>query len=80
MPPARTAGIHHIDVVTALFVKVAELKTQIVNKNSNVMFAPSDVCDFCRGIHASDECQVGNSFAPSTTEQAHLVSNLSAST
>jgi len=70
----KALGVHEVDALTALSAQVASLSKQIGSLTSNVHASPA-VCEFCAGPHASAECQDGNMFALTNSEEAHYVRN-----
>src|SRR3954470_7898537 len=63
-----------IDEVTSLKARVAALQRQIDKMSVNAVQIPIQICELCSGNHATQECQVGNSFAQS--EQTNYLNNL----
>ncbi|XP_015382977.2 uncharacterized protein LOC107175761 [Citrus sinensis] len=68
----RAIEVHNVDVVTALYAHITAIRNKL--DNMNIQTQPQ-VCELCGGNHTSVNCQVGSPFAPSSTEQAHYVSN-----
>ena len=68
----RATEVHNVDVVTALYAHITAIRNKL--DNMNIQTQPQ-VCELCGGNHTSVNCQVGSPFAPSSTEQAHYVSN-----
>ncbi|KAJ4705035.1 DNA-directed DNA polymerase [Melia azedarach] len=71
----RVAGVHEIDVITPLTAQVATLSRQLGTLNINAIHSHVQVCELYGGNHASVNCQVGNPFASSSSEQANFASN-----
>ena len=72
----KAAGLYEIDGFSALTAKVESLSRKLDTISVNVVQSVQ-VCDLCGGPHQSVDCQVGNPFAPSSTEQANYVSKFS---
>ncbi|KAH9780125.1 hypothetical protein KPL71_007966 [Citrus sinensis] len=68
----RATGVHNVDVVTALYAQIIAIRNKL--DNLNIQTQPQ-VCELCGGNHTSVNCQVRSPFAPSSTKQAHYVSN-----
>ncbi|XP_052199599.1 uncharacterized protein LOC127806389 [Diospyros lotus] len=76
----KGVGIYNVDSITALSVQIAELNKNLGNLGVSTMNASSSSshflsCELCgRGGHASVDCQVGNPFSSSLSEQANFIS------
>ena len=72
----KAAGLYEIDGFSELTAKVECLSLKLDTISVNAIQSVQ-VCYLCGGPHQSVDCQVGNPFAPSSTEQANYVSNFS---
>ena len=76
--PKRVGGKYDVDALTLLTAKM-DAMTQKLNKlNDNAVnsCAPSPLCDRCGALdHVTENCQVGNPFAPPHVEHAAYVNN-----
>jgi len=65
--PKRVGGKYEIDALTLLTAKMDAMTQKLDKLNVYVVnsCAPSPLCDRCRSLeHVSENCQVGNPFAP----------------
>ena len=69
--PRKSSGLHEVDAFTAISAQLTVLQKQLGTMHVNSIQAPQLTCEFCAGNHVSSECQVGNTFASSSssTEQ-----------
>ena len=72
----KAVGVYALDGFFALTAKVDSLYLKLDTFSINVVQS-MQVCDLCGGPHQSVDCQVGNPFAPSSTQHANYVLNCS---
>jgi len=76
--PKMVGGKYDIDALTLLTAKTNAMTQKLDKLNVNVVnsCAPSPLCDRCGSLdHVSENCQVGNPFAPPPIEHAAYVNN-----
>jgi len=76
--PKRVGGKYEINVLTLLTAKMDAMTQKLDKLNVHLVnsCAPSPLCDRCGALdHVTENCQVGNPFAPSHVEHAAYVNN-----
>ena len=72
---AKARGVLELDSIKLLSAKVDAL-TNLVNKaHINSIENTNVACEFCGGNHESVDCQAGNLFFFSSTEQVNYMDN-----
>ncbi|KAJ4724584.1 DNA-directed DNA polymerase [Melia azedarach] len=71
----KASGVHEVDNLSALTAQLATLNKQLGVMTAQSIHIPQVVCELCNGNHPSTDCQVGNPFAPSSSEQMSYVGN-----
>ncbi|KAJ4720877.1 DNA-directed DNA polymerase [Melia azedarach] len=69
LTPKKAFGVHEVDNISALTAQLATLNKQLGVMTAQSFHIPQVVCELCSGNHPSMDCQVGNPFAPSFSEQ-----------
>src|SRR3954469_2966977 len=69
----KNAGVLDVDDVTSLKAQMAAMQKQMARMQVNAAQAPMMVCELCTGGHATQECQVGNTFGQQ--EQVNYMTN-----
>ncbi|KAJ4718833.1 DNA-directed DNA polymerase [Melia azedarach] len=75
LTPKKASGVHEVDNISALTAQLATLNKQLGVMTAQSIHIPQVVCELCSGNHPSTDCQVGNPFAPSSSEQVSYVGN-----
>lgn len=70
----KKAGIHEIDVISALTTQISTLSKQLGTLNVNAIQSTNLSCEFCAGNHHSNECAAASQFAPAP-EQVNQVAD-----
>lgn len=73
--PKKVASVKDNDAIATLSAKISLLTKHLEISNVATIQTPIAACELCRGPHMSVDCQVGNPFTSSTSEQANFVSN-----
>ena len=58
----KNAGVLDVDEMTSLKAKLAAMQKQMARMQVNAAQVPMLVCELCAGGHATQDCQVGNTF------------------
>src|SRR4051812_26700040 len=69
----KNAGVLDVDEVTSLKAQMAAMQKQMARMQVNAAQAPVMVCELCTGGHATQDCQVGNTFGQH--EQVNYMTN-----
>ncbi|KAJ4724582.1 DNA-directed DNA polymerase, partial [Melia azedarach] len=75
LTPKKAFGVNEVDNISALTAQLATLTKQLGVMTAQSIHIPQVVCELCSGNHPSTDCQVGNPFAPSSSEQVSYVGN-----
>src|SRR3954470_21563567 len=71
--PKKNAGILDVDEMTSLKAQLTAMQKQMSRMQVNAAQVPMLVCELCTGGHATQDCQVGNTFGQQ--EQVNFANN-----
>src|SRR3954464_579678 len=69
----KNAGVLDVDEMTSLKAQLAAMQKQMARIEVNAAQVPMLVCELCAGGHATQDCQVGNTFGQQ--EQVNFANN-----
>src|SRR3954465_546360 len=69
----KNAGVLDVDEVTSLKSQMVAMQKQMARMQVNAAQVPMLVCELCAGGHATQDCQVGNTFGQQ--EQVNFANN-----